>query len=150
MEEVITRPPRPTSPADLHRLAALAHQRGLRLTQERETVWFCTSASTPDAPHYVTGLSCDCRGFAEHQRCTHLALLLDHLGWLPAIEAAAPRSPLDDPPARVQCGNCSGGGVIYVRDGERTGWPHPACPACQGAGELPAVPLPDPLTALAA
>ena len=122
----------------------------MRLTQERETVWFCTSASTPDAPHYVTGLSCDCRGFAEHQRCTHLALLLARLNWLPAMETEDASAPEPVPVPLIQCGNCSGGGVIYVRDGERAGWPHPACPACQGAGELPAVPLPDPLTVLAA
>ena len=67
-----TRQPRPTTAEDLHRLAALAHTRGLRLTQESETVWFCCSASQHGEPHYVTGLSCDCRGFQEHQRCTPL------------------------------------------------------------------------------
>jgi hypothetical protein len=69
----VTRQPRPTTPEDLHRLAALAQARGLRLTQESETVWFCSSASQHVDPHYVTGLSCDCRGFQEHQRCTHHA-----------------------------------------------------------------------------
>jgi hypothetical protein len=115
-----TRQPRPTTAQDLHRLAALAHVRGLRLTQEQPTVWFCSSASSPE-PHYVTGLSCDCRGFQEHQRCTHSTLLLDYLGWSPAVQ---------------QCPNCSGGGVVYVRDCERAGWPHPTCPDCQGTGEI--------------
>ncbi len=132
MEEVSTRQPRPTTPADLHRLAALAHTRGLRLTQESESVWFCSSASSPE-PHYVTGLSCDCRGFQEHQRCTHYALLLDHLGWLPEVEEAPAPTPAVD-----QCPNCSGGGVVYVRDCERAGWPHPDCPDCGGTGEIPA------------
>ncbi len=45
MEEVTPRQSRPTTAADLHRLAALAHTRGLRLTQESESVWFCSSAS---------------------------------------------------------------------------------------------------------
>jgi hypothetical protein len=102
MQEPGKRQLRPTTAADLHRLAALAHQRGLRLTQEQPTVWFCSSASSPEA-HYVTGLSCDCRGFQEHQRCTHLALLLDHLGWLPEVK---------DAPASVPCATCSGGGVV--------------------------------------
>ena len=126
MEEVATRQPRPTTAADLHRLAALAHQRGLRLTREQPTVWFCSSASSPE-PHYVTGLSCDCRGFQEHQRCSHYALLLAHLGWLPEVE---------DTPAPVpdHCPNCSGGGVVYVRECARAGWPHPDC---QRTEEIP-------------
>jgi hypothetical protein len=131
METVATRQPRPTTPADLHRLAALAEKRELRLTQERPGVWFCSSASSPE-PHYVTGLSCDCRGFMEHQRCSHYALLLAHLGWLPALEP-------EDAPATAPCVNCSGGGVLYVRACERAGWPHPPCPECQGAGEIPIV-----------
>src|SRR5215208_1487142 len=109
----VTRQPRPTTPEDLHRLAALAQARGLRLTQESETVWFCSSASQHVDPHYVTGLSCDCRGFTEDA---------------PALV-----------PAVAQCPNCSGGGVLYVRDCERAGWPHPPCPECQGTGEIPAV-----------
>jgi hypothetical protein len=138
MEEVVTRQPRPTTPADLHRLAALAHQRGLRLTQESATVWFCSSASQHGDPHYVTGFSCDCRGFTEHQRCTHYALLLEHLGWLPEVEAD-PASPVVDMPAvTVPCWNCSGGGTVYVPACARAGWPHPECPECQGTGERPA------------
>jgi hypothetical protein len=31
----------------------------------------------------VTGLSCTCKGFFAWQRCTHHALLLKTLGWLP-------------------------------------------------------------------
>jgi hypothetical protein len=120
--EVVTRQPRPTTAEDLHRLAALAHTRGLRLTQESESVWFCTSASQHNDPHYTTGLSCDCRGFQEHQRCTHYALLLEHLGWLPEVE-----------PAIVPCASCSGGGVRVYRSFEEP------CTDCQGTGEVPAV-----------
>src|SRR5215207_9139269 len=118
MQEVRTRQPRPTTPADLPRLAALAQARGLQLTQEHESVWFCSSASNDDA-HYVTGLSCDCRGFQEHQRCTHLALLLDHLGWLPAMETEDAPAPTPEPVPVLQYGNCSGGGVVYVKACER-------------------------------
>ena len=149
MDAPVTRQARPTTPADLHRLAAVAQTRGLRLTQGRAGVWFCSSASRPE-PHYVTRLSCDCRGFQEHQRCTHYALLLDHLGWLPAMETEDAPAPTPEPVPVLQYGNCSGGGVVYVKACERAGWPHPTCPDCQGAGELPAVPVPDPLTAIAA
>jgi hypothetical protein len=123
MEEIRTRQPRPTTPADLHRLAALAKVRGLRLTQERPGVWFCSSATSPD-PHYVTALSCDCRGFIEHQRCSHLAALLAHLGWLPEVESELPSrevSPAD-------CPDCSGCGVRTYRTFEER------CPACGGSG----------------
>jgi hypothetical protein len=133
VQDVTTRAPRPTTPEDLHRLAAVAQARGLRLTQESESVWFCSSASQHGDPHYVTGLSCDCRGFQEHQRCTHYALLLDRLGWLPEVETE------DASGVPVQCASCSGAGVIYVRDCERAGWPHPPCPNCKGTGEVSAV-----------
>src|SRR5215210_367301 len=117
MEAPVTRQPRPTTPADLHRLAALAHERGLRLTQESATVWFCSSASQHSDPHYVTGLSCDCRGFVEHQRCTHYALLLDHRDWLPEIEEA---------PAPDGCLWCTGSGRIPSGDQAQ----YDPCDAC--------------------
>jgi len=125
VQEVRPRQPRPTTAADLHRLAALAQTRGLRLTQESETVWFCSSASQHGDPHFVTGLSCDCRGFQEHQRCTHFALLLDALGWLPEVDSSNS--------ATVPCPNCSGGGVLVYRSFEER------CPECHGSGEVPAV-----------
>src|SRR5688572_25644133 len=124
MEETVTRQPRPTTAADLHRLAALAQERGLHLTQESETVWFCSSASQHGDPHYVTGLSCDCRGFQEHQRCTHYALLLDHLGWLPEVEPA----PAITPDA---CLWCSGSGRIPNDDLHQ----YDNCQACGGTGQ---------------
>ena len=124
METVSTRQPRPTTPADLYRLAAVAQQRGLRLTQEQETVWFCSSTSAGD-PHYVTGLSCDCRGFMEHQRCTHYALLLAHLGWLAAVDAE------DAPaPAPEACLWCNGTGRIPNDDLHQ----YDPCQACDGTG----------------
>jgi hypothetical protein len=127
MEDVVsTRRPRPTTPADLHRLATIAQARGLGLTQESATVWFCSSASSPE-PHYVTGLSCDCRGFMEHQRCTHYALLLDRLGWLPEVE---------DVPVPDACLWCAGSGRI-PNDELRQ---YDACAACGGTGQRSAQP----------
>jgi hypothetical protein len=121
-----TRQPRPTTPEDLHRLAALAHVRGLRLTQESETVWFRRSASQHGDPHYVTGLSCDCRGFMAHQRCTHHALLLAHLGWLPEVET-------EDAPAAAPdaCLWCQGSGRIPNDDHAQ----YDRCAACGGTGQ---------------
>jgi hypothetical protein len=133
MADVAARRPRPKTAEDLHRLAELAHQRGLRLTQEHATVWFCSSTSSPE-PHYVTGLSCDCRGFMEHQRCTHYALLLARLGWLPAAEG----EPVTEVPALalIPSGNCTRGSGVYVKDCNRAGWPLPTCPVCTDTGEI--------------
>src|SRR5215216_1945772 len=76
---------RPATAADFHRLADLAHERGLRLFRDGSR-WYCSSASDAGGCHYVTGFSCDCPGFISHQRCTHHALLLERLGWIPEVE----------------------------------------------------------------
>src|SRR5215204_3174881 len=124
MEALVTRQPRPTTPADLHRLATLAQQRGLQLTQEQPTVWFCSSASDPGRRYDLTAYSCTCRGFQEHQRCSHYALLLDHLGWLPAVET-------EDAPASDPCLWCSGSGRIPNDDLHE----YDACAARDGTGQ---------------
>jgi hypothetical protein len=148
MQNIGPRQPRPTTPADLHRLAALAQARGLRLTQERESVWSCSSASQHGDPHYVTGFSCDCRGFMEHQRCSHYALLLERLGWLPEVEAELPavanptasqengRAHAESPQATVvnptvACPDCCGCGLV---DFGRYTLP---CEGCNGTGVKP-------------
>jgi len=70
----------------LHRLAARAHERGIRLIVNQVTNHhFCTSASNRDKLHAVTLLSCDCRGFITHGRCMHFALVLERYGCLPPI-----------------------------------------------------------------
>jgi hypothetical protein len=117
---------RPATPADLHRLADLAHQRGLRLFRDGPR-WYCSSASRPGEAHYVTGFSCDCPGFMHTQRCTHHALLLERLGWLPEVEPDMPyveASPTD-------CPACCGCGVVTYRTFEER------CPTCGGSGVRP-------------
>lgn len=78
---------RPATPEDFHRLAAVAHQRGLQLFRDGPR-WYCSSASDRGGCHLVTGFSCDCMGFIAHQRCSHHSLLLERLGWLPEVEDA--------------------------------------------------------------
>jgi hypothetical protein len=98
----------------LQRFADLAHQRGLRLYQDGPR-WYCSSASDAGGCHYVTGFSCDCRGFIQHRRCTHHALLLERLGWLPELEAETPA-----PSAAPQsCFWCQGTGRIPNDQHER-------------------------------
>jgi hypothetical protein len=99
---------RPATPADFHRLVDLAHERGLQLFREG-TRWFCSSASVRGGCHYVTGLSCDCAGFLAHQRCTHHALLLERLGWLPDVEDE--RSMHTENRILVDCPACCGCGI---------------------------------------
>ncbi len=122
---------RPATAEDFHRLADLAQERGLRVFEASPNSWYCTSFSDPFKLHVVTGFSCDCQGFIHHQRCSHHAALLAHLGWLPDLndETSAP--------ATIDCPNCHGGGIIYVKECERVGFPHPACSTCQGTGTFP-------------
>src|SRR5687768_12274725 len=115
---------RPTTPEDLHRLADLAHARGLRVFEIGSHRWFCTSHSNPFALHAVTAFSCDCRGFMHNQRCSHHALLLAHLGWLPEVEPDLPY--VEAPP--TDCVECCGCGL---QDFGRYSLP---CETCGGSG----------------
>ena len=75
----------------------------------------------------MTGLSCDCRGFIAHQRCTHYALLLERLGWLPEVESDL--SFIEK--ALTDCRDCYGCGV---NDYGRYALP---CETCTGTGTAP-------------
>jgi hypothetical protein len=97
------------------RLAAEAARRGVRVFRAAGPAgseWFCPSSSQPGTLHRLSGYSCDCRGFARHQRCGHHSALLAHMGWLPAGD------PDPDPPAAPI--------AVAV--------PTAPCPACDGAG----------------
>jgi hypothetical protein len=122
---------RPTTVADLHRLADLAHARGLRVFEPAQNHWFCTSHSDPFALHVVTGFSCDCAGFLHVGRCTHHALLLEHLGWLPELPDDE-LSAIAETLAPASCPNCSGGGVVHYRSDTEE-----RCPECGGTGIKP-------------
>jgi hypothetical protein len=116
---------RPATAADFHRLAEVAHDRGLRLFRDGPR-WFCSSASRPGEAHYVTGLSCDCPGFLAHQRCSHHALL-ERLGWLPEVEPDMPYVEA----SVIDCPDCCGCGV---QDFGRYTLP---CETCGGSGVTP-------------
>jgi len=74
--------------AALHRLAAQAKARGIKIIQNIVTnAHFATSASNRDKLHAVTLLSCDCAGFLRHSRCMHYAAILEMYHSLPAIVA---------------------------------------------------------------
>ena len=132
---------RPTTPADLHRLAGLARDRGIRLYQERATgAWYATSATDPGAVYHLTGYSCSCPGFTAWQRCSHHAALLDRLGWLPDIAAVTPAPTPITAAATAPCRACGGRGLDPACDGHPTAAGRVACECerCDGAGRQPA------------
>jgi len=124
---------RPTTPEDLHRLAGLARDRGIRLFQESATgAWFATSATDANACYYVTGYSCTCEGFVYHQRCSHHAALLARLGWLPDIAAVTTAPTPITAAATVPCRACGGRGFDPACTGHATaaGVVTCECPVC--------------------
>jgi hypothetical protein len=94
---------RPTTTADLWRLADQGRANGVILLRECVTgARYATSATSPSTIYYLTGFSCTCPGFVGHGRCQHHSLLLAELGWLPDVEdtdleptAATPVSVVD-------------------------------------------------------
>ena len=115
------------------RLAGEAAARGVRVYRAGSE-WFCPSSSQPGTLHKVTGYSCDCRGFARHQRCSHHSALLARLGWLPVV------GPDPDPPVtpvalaipNSPCPDCQGEGVRRMHTGGGLGdWVTVSCRSCQ-------------------
>ena len=67
----------------IRRLAAKARKEGVQLFRDaRDGRHYASSVSQPGTLHYLTGLSCDCMGFASHGRCKHHSALLLALGWV--------------------------------------------------------------------
>ncbi len=127
----VRRPVRPTTPADLWRLADQARTNGVRLFTEAATgARFATSATEPGTVYYVTGLSCTCRGFCYAGRCQHHSLLLAELGWLPDLEPV--------PAAIVTCPPCGGRGIDPACAGHSVAGMTVHCPcfACDGVGTV--------------
>jgi hypothetical protein len=126
---------RPATAKDFHRLCALAHERGLRLFRDGPR-WYCTSASRPGESYFLTGYSCTCPGFLAHQRCSHHALLLERLGWLPELEEIVAGATITGEerfakPSQSDCAACSGCGVVVYRSFEER------CTTCGGSGIKP-------------
>lgn len=117
----------------LTRLADKARTDGIRLFRDRAGRYYASSASEPGRLHYVTGYSCDCRGFMTHQRCRHHAALLAALGWL-NVEP----DPQKPAAAITPCNECSGHGEIQdleVRQHGRFVMQWATCTACNGSGK---------------
>ena len=92
---------RETRDQQLHRLAAEARSRDLRIFESIDTgEFYCSSATMPDMAWRVTLVSCSCPHFVRDGVCKHHAHLLWHLGELPAD------TPDPDPAPAVICSEC--------------------------------------------
>ncbi len=115
------RPVRPTTPADLWRLADQARANGVRLLSEGLSgERFATSAIDPGTVYRLTAYSCTCtcKGFCHTGRCQHHSLLLAELGWLPDTDPVVIDVViLDEQPA--PCRACRGEGSVraYIGGG---------------------------------
>jgi hypothetical protein len=67
----------------VRRLARKARAEGVQLYHDaKDGRHYTSSVSTPGRMYYVTGVSCDCMGFASHGRCKHHSAMLVALGWV--------------------------------------------------------------------
>lgn len=64
------------NPADVYRLGKQADRRGVRLYATPAGETFARSTSASGVIYRTTPTSCDCKGFAYHGRCQHIAKLV--------------------------------------------------------------------------
>jgi hypothetical protein len=142
-----SRPARAPSPERWQRAAERALAEHIEVRQVNASGMWVASSGTQANVAYVLEIaggfvqSCSCpAGTFGDPCCKHAARYYLDTGLL-ALDDAEP-----DPPAvgaTIPCWHCSGGGVIYVPDCARAGWPHPECPVCRGSSELPIISLHD-------
>jgi hypothetical protein len=120
----------PATPSDFWRLADEARRRGVMiLTEPSTSERFATSATEPRVIHRVNPSVCSCKGFAAWRRCTHQALLIAELGWLPDDPDRDP-DPSPAPAPSAACAAPSGEIPCPLCDGATA----PSCPICDGRG----------------
>ncbi len=132
------------TPHDFWRLAEEAEQRGITILVEPISgEHFATSSSKANILYRLTGFSCTCKGFLRWQRCTHHALLLAQLGWLPDLEGEpepdpdpSPASPALSVPGLVPCPECDATGQVVAFFGPDDEQGETDCGLCGGAGEI--------------
>jgi hypothetical protein len=125
---------RETHDAAVIRLAGEAAARGVTVYRAGSE-WFAPSRTRPGTLHRVTAYSCDCPGFARHQRCGHHSALLAHMGWLPAgdPDPAPPVAPVALAVPSAPCPDCDGAGHRRMSTGGGLdAWVYAAC-RCQRA-----------------
>jgi hypothetical protein len=130
------------SPERWQRAASRALTERIQVRQVNSNgMWVATSGTEATVAYLLeilagTVRSCSCpAGAFGDPCCKHAARYYLDAGVLELDD------PDPDPPAvaasgTVSCPECSGGGVIYVRECARAGWPMPDCPACVGTGAV--------------
>jgi hypothetical protein len=104
----VGRAPVETEAEILHRLAAQAEARGVKIIQNIVTNHhFASSVSQPGKLHTVTLFSCSCVGFVRHGRCGHHALILKAYHCLPPLDPGPDGggATLPDPTSRTNVRN---------------------------------------------
>ncbi len=125
----------------LTRLAAKAQQDGIKLFRDRTGRYFASSASCPGTLHYVTGYSCDCKGFITHGRCKHHAALMTALGWVDGTpEPTQPVSRVKNFDTTSVCSTCNGTGSECGTVASGRSWRYDSivCTSCHGTGTITA------------
>jgi hypothetical protein len=120
------------------RLADQARRSGVRICRDRrDGRHYASSVSHPGEWHYVTALSCDCRGFVTHQRCQHHSALLAALGWI-NDEDPDPEPPVPaTSPGSSACHECFDSGYTRVYyGGGLSDWVAAPCTACDATSTL--------------
>jgi hypothetical protein len=115
------------------RLAQKARDLGVRLVRDDDGRYYASSVSRPGHWHYVTGVSCDCPGFASHGRCMQHPALMAALGWT----GHTPEPDRVSVKAQVRCQECDGRGSTpgTVSTGPRTwAYANVMCISCHGTG----------------
>jgi hypothetical protein len=134
---------RPTTPADLHRLAAKADAAGVRPERLKSSTphrpqYSCPSSRDEMRTYFVDLIDgCDCLGYAGGEvpetgkhvdgygRCMHHSKALEIEGWLPDLCDAEHDRIIAAAAKRRRCGWCQGDGLVHDPDGK--GAPEP-CP----------------------
>lgn len=111
------------------RLAQKARESGVKVLRDRrDGRFYVSSASTPGLFHYVTAVSCDCKGFASHGRCMHHSALLVALGWV-----GDEPTPEPEPTACVSCNGSGSTSSTELYRGQRVEI-FISCHRCHGTG----------------
>jgi hypothetical protein len=116
------------------RLAREAAAADIRIHYHGNT-WYATSQRDELLLHRVTLYSCDCPGFQRHQRCRHLAHLLDVTGNLLTLPHPPHTPAMDAGPTR--CPTCNGIGETPSTRGTGRGryvYDWQTCRGCHGTG----------------
>jgi len=142
------------------RAAERAHTDHIEILRDEAGGWHATSGRDPQRTYELdvagnVARGCTCMaGALEREACKHRAAFYVATGAIPAPPEADPALAPFVAEARAagvaepdlagfarylqdlatRCPECGGGGILYSRYCEGTGWPYPTCHVCGGTG----------------